>query len=170
VIVNCSRAASIPLSSSEGTFLRAFGRAMLTMPPALAADVLRERGLSLSDSVDLVVGGARAAPRSPAHSRSAGESRPGPSGARLRRELLSTEPSDGGPRATRLSLPVQESVSCKCHRLSAVALKAGCGARGLAALSGGSSGWVAGSPSENGSAPLAVLSMPLSVMHCRTAS
>ena len=92
MIVNCSGAASIPLTSSEGTFLRTFGRAMLTMPPALAADVLRERGLSLSDySVDLVVGGARAAPRSPARSRSAGESRPGPSGARLRRELLSTD-------------------------------------------------------------------------------
>ena len=41
--------ASEPLSADEMAFLRAFGRAMLTLPRAFDADLLREQGMSMSD-------------------------------------------------------------------------------------------------------------------------
>jgi DNA-binding MarR family transcriptional regulator len=48
-VPNRSRSAVIPLSSHEEAFLRALGRAILTVPRALDADLLREQGMSLSE-------------------------------------------------------------------------------------------------------------------------
>jgi DNA-binding MarR family transcriptional regulator len=41
--------APVPLNPSEEAFLRAFGRAILTVPRALDADLLREQGMSMSE-------------------------------------------------------------------------------------------------------------------------
>lgn len=49
-----SRPAPRPLDPQEEAFLRAFGRAMLTVPRALDADLLREQGMSLSDYAALM--------------------------------------------------------------------------------------------------------------------
>src|SRR4051812_14428514 len=38
-----------PLTAEEEAFLRAFGRAMLTVPRALEADLLRQQGMSQSE-------------------------------------------------------------------------------------------------------------------------
>ena len=39
----------MPLNANEEAFLRAFGRAILTVPRALDADLLREQGMSMSE-------------------------------------------------------------------------------------------------------------------------
>jgi DNA-binding MarR family transcriptional regulator len=39
----------VPLNANEEAFLRAFGRAILTVPRALDADLLREQGMSMSE-------------------------------------------------------------------------------------------------------------------------
>lgn len=42
-------AAVVPLDAREEAFLRTFGRAILTVPRALEADLLHEQGMSLSE-------------------------------------------------------------------------------------------------------------------------
>ena len=44
-----SRSAPAPLNAAEEAFLRAFGRAILTVPRALDADLLREQGMAMSE-------------------------------------------------------------------------------------------------------------------------
>jgi DNA-binding MarR family transcriptional regulator len=44
-----SRSGPIPLNANEEAFLRAFGRAIVTVPRALDADLLREQGMSMSE-------------------------------------------------------------------------------------------------------------------------
>jgi DNA-binding MarR family transcriptional regulator len=39
----------VPLNANEEAFLRAFGRAILSVPRALDADLLREQGMSMSE-------------------------------------------------------------------------------------------------------------------------
>jgi DNA-binding MarR family transcriptional regulator len=39
----------VPLTAEEEAFLRAFGRALLTVPRALDADLLREQRMSMSE-------------------------------------------------------------------------------------------------------------------------
>ena len=41
--------ASLPLNANEEAFLRAFARAILSVPRALDADLLREQGMSMSE-------------------------------------------------------------------------------------------------------------------------
>src|SRR5438094_8901971 len=41
--------APVPLNAEEEAFLRAFGRAILTVPRALDADLLREQGMAMSE-------------------------------------------------------------------------------------------------------------------------
>jgi DNA-binding MarR family transcriptional regulator len=44
-----SRPGPLPLNAKEEAFLRAFGRAILAVPRALDADLLREQGMSMSE-------------------------------------------------------------------------------------------------------------------------
>src|ERR1700716_382854 len=49
-----TRTGPVPLNGPEEAFLRAFGRAILTVPRALDADLLREQGMSMSEYAALM--------------------------------------------------------------------------------------------------------------------
>jgi DNA-binding MarR family transcriptional regulator len=49
-----SNVETVPLSSQEQAFLRAFSRAVTTVPRALDADLIREQGMSLSEYFTLM--------------------------------------------------------------------------------------------------------------------
>jgi DNA-binding MarR family transcriptional regulator len=53
-VANNAQAAPVPLTAEEEAFLRAFTRAMLTVPRAFDADLQYEQGLSLSEYTALM--------------------------------------------------------------------------------------------------------------------